>query len=206
MYRYTTPTLFHAADPFLIWKMKKTDTPSLFLSFDDGPHPQITPWVLDLLKKYNAKATFFCVGENVRKYPDVFQRILDEGHAVGNHTHNHLNGWNTRNELWLQNVKQCAEVVDTKLFRPPYGRVSPGQTISLRKQGYRIVMWSILSRDFDQQLDQMESLNAMIQESQDGSIIVFHDSLKAQKNLEYLLPRYLAYFSTENFQFAPIVL
>ncbi|MBI1222882.1 MAG: polysaccharide deacetylase family protein [Bacteroidetes bacterium] len=201
MYRYTTPGIIRAVDPFLIWKMKNEKDRTLYLTFDDGPHPTITPWVLEILKKYQAKATFFCVGENVRKYPEVYQRILNEGHQVGNHTNNHLNGWNNPNDHYYGNIETCSETVSSKLFRPPYGKITPAQAIHLRKKGFRIVMWSILSRDFQVDLNLDESLQAIIDESETGHIIVFHDSEKSQANLEYLLPRYLNHFSQEGFQF-----
>ncbi|MDX5320822.1 MAG: polysaccharide deacetylase family protein, partial [Bacteroidota bacterium] len=170
--------------------MKKEGKPSLYLTFDDGPHPEITPWVLNELKHYNAKATFFCVGDNVRKFPEIFKMILEQGHQVGNHTFNHLNGWKNKNEDYFSNIDQCSEWMDSQLFRPPYGKITPGQTLHLRKKDFQIIMWSVLSRDFEADLKQSESLEAMIRDSEDGSIILFHDSEKAWKNLEVLLPAY----------------
>lgn len=204
MYRYTTPGFIQVLDPFLIWKMKKKEQPTMYLTFDDGPHPEITPWVLDTLKQHNAKATFFCVGDNVRKFPEVYAQILADGHHTGNHTFNHLNGWNSQRGVYLSNIDQCSNLVDSKLFRPPYGKIKPAQVIKLKKENYRVIMWSVLSRDFESTLNQEESLAALLAHSGDGSIVLFHDSEKAQANLKVLLPAFLAHFSELGFQFAVI--
>ncbi len=204
MYRYTTPGFIQRMDPFLTWKMKKAEKPTLYLTFDDGPHPEITPWVLAILAEFQAKATFFCVGANVEKYPEVYRRILHEGHAVGNHTFHHLKGWEVSNEDYFNDIDACAQLVDSKLFRPPYGKITPSQALKLRRDGYKIIMWSVLSRDFEPELNQEESVNAVRQSSDNGSILVYHDSLKAEKNLREMLPQVLAHFQKQQFEFAAL--
>ncbi|HCS21998.1 MAG TPA: polysaccharide deacetylase family protein [Bacteroidetes bacterium] len=204
MYRYTTPRFIQWFDPFLIWKMKKREQPTLYLTFDDGPHPTITPWVLEILKQFNARATFFCVGDNVRKYPEVYAQILREGHSTGNHTFNHLNGWKSEKGNYYANIDSCRELVDSKLFRPPYGKIRPAQVLHLKKQKYQVIMWSILSRDFEADLDKEKSLATLKTSCRDGSILLFHDSEKAQKNLEFLLPALLDHCTSRGFQFAAI--
>lgn len=204
MYRYTTPGFIQRIDPFLTWKMKKAEKPTLYLTFDDGPHPEITPWVLAILAEFQAKATFFCVGANVEKYPEVYRRILHEGHAVGNHTFHHLKGWEVSNEDYFNDIDACAQLVDSKLFRPPYGKIAPSQALKLRRDGYKIIMWSVLSRDFEPELNQEESVNAVRQSSDNGSILVYHDSLKAEKNLREMLPKVLAHFHKQQFEFAAL--
>jgi len=191
-------------DPFLTWKMKKAEKPTLYLTFDDGPHPSITPWVLETLRAYNAKATFFCVGANVEKYPEVYQQILDEGHQVGNHTYHHLKGWEISNQEYFDDIDACANVVHSKLFRPPYGKITPSQALKLRKDGYKIVMWSVLSRDFEPELDREESMNAVQLNSDNGAILVYHDSEKAESNLREILPKVLEYFHERTFVFAAL--
>ena len=204
MYRYTTPGFIQRIDPFLTWKMKKAEKPTLYLTFDDGPHPEITPWVLAILAEFKAKATFFCVGANVEKYPEVYRRILHEGHAVGNHTFHHLKGWEVSNEDYFNDIDACAQLVDSKLFRPPYGKITPSQALKLRRDGYKIIMWSVLSRDFEPELNQEESVNAVRQNSDNGSILVYHDSLKAEKNLREMLPQVLAHFRKQQFEFTAL--
>lgn len=204
MYRYTTPGFIQRMDPFLTWKMKKAEKPTLYLTFDDGPHPTITPWVLETLRSYQAKATFFCVGANVEKYPEAYQQILAEGHQVGNHTFHHLKGWEVSNQEYFDDIDACSALIDSKLFRPPYGKITPSQALKLRKDGFKIVMWSVLSRDFEPDLDCDESLNAARQNGDDGSIFVYHDSLKSEANLRKMLPQILAYFSEREFQFATL--
>lgn len=191
MYRYTTPALFSTLDPFLEWRIKGDADKAVYLTFDDGPHPVITPWVLELLAQHEIKATFFCVGENVRKYPEVYQQIIREGHAVGNHTQHHLNGWNHPLETYLDDIAHASQYIDSKLFRPPYGRIGPLQALRLKKLGYRIMMWSLLSRDFEANLKKEAALNELVKNTESGSIIVFHDSEKAESNLRFLLPLYV---------------
>jgi peptidoglycan/xylan/chitin deacetylase (PgdA/CDA1 family) len=181
------------------WKVKTNDK-KLFFTFDDGPHPEITAWVLDELAKYQAKASFFCVGDNVVKFPETYNRIIAEGHAAGNHTFNHINGWKHDNITYFKNIEACAKHIDSRLFRPPYGKLSLSQLNHLKKS-YQIIMWDKLSRDFDPMLDIEESLNAMKKKVSTGHIFVFHDSEKAEKNLKILLPQLLMYFSELGYSF-----
>lgn len=200
----------------------------LYLSFDDGPIPEVTPWVLQQLRKFDAKATFFCIGDNIRKNPEVFQQIISEGHSIGNHTFNHLNGWKNSVQEYLQNTQKAQQFIeefqlkqkveserevesgerkvesrnsDSKLFRPPYGKIKNRQASALTRLGYKIVMWDVLSWDFDKEIKAEECYQNVIQNSKEGSIVVFHDSLKASGNLKEVLPRVLQYFSEKGFSF-----
>ena len=172
----------------------------IYLTFDDGPIPEVTPWVLEQLAAYNAKATFFMIGDNVRKYPKVYQQVIEGNHTIGNHTFNHLNGWKTRNETYFENVQKCAETIETKLFRPPYGKLKPSQAKYLRKE-YQIILWDILSGDFDKSISSERCLENVLNNAKNGSIIVFHDSLKAEKHLRFVLPKVLEHFDEKGFSF-----
>jgi len=203
MVPHKTPAILQQLMPSRLWRVV-TNEKKLFLTFDDGPIPELTDWVLDTLTQYNAKATFFCVGANVEKHPEILQRIVKEGHAIGNHTQHHLNGWQTPLDEYLQNVAACqqtfrAQHVATRLFRPPYGRLRWQQ----RKQlgDLQVVMWDVLSKDYLQTLASEEVLSESIKATQAGSIIVFHDNVKAEKNLRYALPRFIAHFQSLGFQF-----
>lgn len=175
----------------------------IYLTFDDGPIPEVTPWVLEQLAVYDAKATFFMIGDNIRKYPKIYQQVIDENHAIGNHTFNHLNGWQTDNQTYFENVQQCAKqlkAIDSNLFRPPYGKLKPSQAKYLRKQ-YQIVLWDILSGDFDQTISSEQCLDNVLRQAENGSVIVFHDSLKAEKHLRFVLPKVLEHFHAKGFKF-----
>lgn len=185
--------------PGLTWEIK-TSQKELFITFDDGPHPSITPWVLDTLDHYNAKSSFFCVGENVCRYPEIYNEIIKRGHSVGNHTHNHLNGWKVSNSEYYQNIKKAASNIESRLFRPPYGRISFSQIRKLRKE-YSIFMWSILTYDFDSHISPERCFRNSVDQTKQGSIIVFHDSEKAKTNMEYALPKFLDYFSKKGYSF-----
>jgi len=189
-----------------IWEINGSQK-SIYLSFDDGPHPVITPFVLDELKKYNALATFFCIGKNVVENPLIFNRIQEEGHAVGNHTYNHLNGWKTPQSEYLQNIAQAAEHIDSHLFRPPYGRITAKQHKALRQfnKPFKVVMWSVLSGDFDVNISPEQCCKNVLKNAESGSVIVFHDSEKAYERLRYALPVVLAYFSEKGYRFEKIV-
>jgi peptidoglycan/xylan/chitin deacetylase (PgdA/CDA1 family) len=191
--------------PNLIWDIP-TQEKKLFFTFDDGPHPIITIQVLDVLKAYNAKATFFCIGNNVVKYPEIYKRIIDEGHAVGNHTFNHLNGWKSADELYLNDINKAMEYIDSNLFRPPYGRISRFQIQQLLKPKYqmKLIMWSVLSGDFDPDISAEKCLNNVLLSTKAGSIIVFHDSEKAAEKMLYALPKVLEQFSKRGFAFEKI--
>ena len=205
IYLAKTPTFVNKLFPSYNWRISKHPK-CLYLTFDDGPIPEITPWVLDTLKDFNAKATFFCIGENVINNPNIFKRIIDEGHAVGNHTFNHLNGWQVKNSKYLENVALCNKVIQSKLMRPPYGQIRNSQAKELIKLGYKIIMWDVLSWDFSNKVSYKKCLNNVVNNVQGGSIIVFHDNLKAEKNLKYSLPKCLAQLQRLNYTFEPISL
>jgi peptidoglycan/xylan/chitin deacetylase (PgdA/CDA1 family) len=176
----------------------------IYLTFDDGPVPEITPGVLGILKERDIVATFFCVGENVKKHPDVFAQITGAGHAIGNHTFHHLNGWKTPPAEYFADVMRCEEYFKTSLFRPPYGRISPSQYFLLKKK-YRIILWSVLSGDYNQRITKEQCLQNVVTCTKPGSIIVFHDSLKAKENLFFTLPRFLDHFLKEGYRFEKLV-
>ncbi len=185
--------------PGLIWNRSRTE-PVIYLTFDDGPIPIVTPWVLETLKNFNARATFFCIGDNISKHPDIFEQVKAGGHSIGNHTYNHLRGWNTSDEDYIANTAKCNELTQSKLFRPPYGRARRSQFASLNMQ-YDIIMWDVLSGDFDQKLSPEKCLKNVIRHTRNGSVIVFHDSLKAFDRLEYTLPRALEHWKKNGFSF-----
>lgn len=185
--------------PQAIWRKEK-DINNIYLTFDDGPIPEITPWILDCLKEKKVKATFFCVGENVSKYPEIFQRILDEGHAVGNHTYNHLKGWATDDQKYFENIEKSNKLIQSNLFRPPYGRASKSQMKKLAKV-YQIIMWDVLTGDYDKKISPEQCYKNCINYSRNGSIIVFHDNIKAIDNVQFALPRSIDYLLQKGFQF-----
>jgi len=172
----------------------------LFLTFDDGPTPGITPWILSELDKYDAKATFFCIGGKVERYPELIQEILDKGHSIGNHGYLHMNGWKTGTEKYVSNVKRSANIIKSNLYRPPYGRIRPKQITELKKD-FRIIMWDVLSRDYDSKVSEEKCLQNVMNYAESGSIIVFHDNEKAEKNLKYVLPKVLEHYSENDFVF-----
>jgi peptidoglycan/xylan/chitin deacetylase (PgdA/CDA1 family) len=199
MFKHTIPSIFPLIAPNVTWKVKTSDK-VLYLTFDDGPHPTITPLVLSILDEYNAKATFFCVGENVTKYPDTFNQIIRKGHAVGNHTYNHIKGWQNTNEVYFDNIKKANEVIHSNLFRPPYGRIKPSQ-IKMLKHDYRIIMWSILTRDYDKNLNPHIALKQLNKLTKPGDVIVFHDSEKAEQNMLIILKAMLQHFHQLHYSF-----
>lgn len=176
----------------------------IYLTFDDGPTPQITDWILGLLNQYKAKASFFCVGKNVEEHPNIYQNIISEGHTIGNHTYDHLKGWKSKASDYVKSVEKASTLIDSKLFRPPYGQITPRQSNLLVKMGYRVVMWNILSRDWDQDLDEQKCADNVINNTSEGDIIVFHDSIKAESNMRYALPKVLDYFSERGYSFKRI--
>lgn len=194
--------------PNYIWRIKTNDK-KVFLTFDDGPTPEITEWVLAELNKYNAKATFFCIGENIKKYPEIFQKLISENHSIGNHTFNHLNGWKINAVQYHENVKLCQSEIEkhgflTNLFRPPYGKISLSQAKNLIKKKYKIIMWDIISYDFDKTITKEKCLENVLKNIESGSIIVFHDSKKAWQHLEFVLPKTLAFLEKEEYTFEKI--
>jgi peptidoglycan-N-acetylglucosamine deacetylase len=222
MYLIKSPLLLKWYYPSLLWNKSRTEK-VIYLTFDDGPIPNVTDFVLKTLKVFNAKATFFCIGDNIVKHPEVFERVKNDGHAIGNHTFNHLKGWKTDNETYLQNTLKCQELTQTDLFRPPYGRIKKSQIRSLElgvwssefkapsnsqpttlNSQLQIVMWDVLSGDFDTRLSPEKCYQNVIKHTENGSIIVFHDSLKAFDRLSYALPKVLAYFSEKGFTFSTL--
>jgi peptidoglycan-N-acetylglucosamine deacetylase len=199
MHKYFIKTPWLAKKMFssYIWSLPSNDN-AVYLTFDDGPHPTITPWVLDQLRLYNVKATFFCIGRNVEKYPDIFQQVLKEGHSIGNHTYHHLNGWKTNDQKYLDDVSKASQIIRSNLFRPPYGRIKNSQARkiqdAMQTNDAKIIMWDVLSADFDSLFSPENCLNNVIENVSPGSIIVFHDSEKAFINLEYVLPKTLQSF------------
>jgi peptidoglycan/xylan/chitin deacetylase (PgdA/CDA1 family) len=196
MFKYRIPSFIQKLFSSYTWKVKTKDK-LLFLTFDDGPHPEITPWVLAQLQQYQAKASFFCVADNVRKYPQTYAQILASNHAVGNHTYHHKNGWYTKVHEYLTDVALAENFIQSQLFRPPYGRIKKQQATALLKQ-YAVVMWSHLSCDYSSTLNIDESLNAM-KKVEPGSILVFHDSEKAFANLQIILPQLLQFYQQEGY-------
>lgn len=196
-----TPSLLRKIYPHYHWRVN-TNESKVYLTFDDGPIPVVTPFVLDTLKEYRAKATFFCIGDNIRKHPEVFSRIEAEGHLAANHTFNHLSGWKMADQDYFLNIAECDKYLSgsNKLFRPPYGRIRNSQGKKLRS-AYKIIMWDVLTGDFDQSMDAGKCLRRSIRLTRPGSIVVFHDSLKAEAILRKVLPAYLNHFSNLDFQF-----
>lgn len=206
MYLVKTPWWLRMLYPSFIWKIK-TSAPTIYLTFDDGPHEKATPFVLDILAQYQAKASFFCIGKNVRQHPQIYQRILAEGHAVGNHTENHLNGWETNDGDYLNNIAQAATQIKTSLFRPPYGRIKKSQASLLQSGAIaampqpEIIMWDVLSGDFDLGLRPESCFNNVLKATKSGSIVVFHDSAKAWERMSFTLPKMIEYFSKAGYDF-----
>ncbi len=212
-----TPRIIRWAFPGVLWDMKdksRNASKTIYLTFDDGPIPEVTEFVLELLDTYNAKATFFCIGDNIRKHPAIFDRIVSKGHAVGNHTMHHLKAWKNNHQEYIQNILDCQQFINTRtgsqqktvLFRPPYGQVSPGKTRILRKMGYQIVMWDVLSKDWKQDISPEKCLQNVIRNTASGSIIVFHDSIKSVDTLYAVLPKVLKHFTEEGFSFDSITI
>jgi len=242
-----TPWVFKMLFPHYVWQIK-TSEKVIYLTFDDGPTPNITDFVLNCLKTHQAKATFFCIGNNVEKHPDIFNRILADGHSVGNHTQNHLRGWESDTNVYVKNVIEAEAIIQaskwktpdfdatadqlitsvlpeidpeksiiaksspkskvihrtssiSSLFRPPYGQIKPSQGKQLLKKGYKIIMWDVISFDWEQELSEDMCLQRVISNTESGSIVVFHDSIKASKNMMYALPKVLEYFSAKGFRF-----
>ena len=198
-----TPWFIKQLYPSLLWN-KAPDGSRIFVTFDDGPIPIVTPYVLNILKKHDAKATFFCIGDNVRKHPEIFEQVKNEGHSIGNHTFNHLRGWDTADKVYLDNFLEADNVIHSNLFRPPYGRIKRSQIKLLRQErpDLQIVMWDILSRDYDKNLDPETCLRQVLKYTRPGSIVLFHDSLKAFDRLECVLPRAMEEWSRRGWEFS----
>lgn len=215
-YFIKTPYLLKKCYAKRVWDIHNEPN-SLYLTFDDGPTPGVTDWVMETLSEYGAKATFFCIGKNIEKHPELFQRIAKEGHSIGNHTNNHLNGWDTNTENYFSNLKKAEKHImcnlsqevevnfhQKKLFRPPYGKMTSKQAKEAMDIGYKIIMWDVLSADFDQDLSPEQCSKNVINNAKDGSIIIFHDSIKAEKNMKEALVQTLNFFKNKNFAFRAI--
>jgi peptidoglycan/xylan/chitin deacetylase (PgdA/CDA1 family) len=213
MYLTRSPRWLKWMYPNLVWDVPvEKDEKFLYLTFDDGPHPIATPFVLDQLKLYNAKATFFCVGRNVADHNDIYKDIIEQGHKVGNHTYDHLNGWKVKDQEYIDDIAKAAELIDSKLFRPPYGRITKFQSSVLTGKisddqsqtsnpKFQIIMWSVLAGDWDKNITAEKCYENVVMNAKPGSIIVFHDSAKALERLQYALPKALAYFAQQGYQF-----
>lgn len=202
-YPIKTPIIVQKLFSNYCWRFSSS-VKEIYLTFDDGPTPEITTYVLNELNKYKAKATFFCIGKNVKKNHAIFERIIEEGHSIGNHTHHHLNGFKTNNSFYIKNICQAAELIDSKLFRPPYGRLKLSQAKSITNLGYKIIMWDVLSADFDPKITPEKCLKNVISKTTNGSIIVMHDSYKSKDKLFYALPKILSHFSERGYVFKAI--
>jgi peptidoglycan/xylan/chitin deacetylase (PgdA/CDA1 family) len=202
MYLVKTPWWLRALYPSLTWRIKEPGK-TVYLTFDDGPHPTATNFVLDQLKQYNAKASFFCIGKNVAAHPSIYRRIIEEGHSVGNHTNNHTNGWKVKDEAYLKDIADASVLINSNLFRPPYGRIKRSQirTFKIQNSKFNIVMWDVLSGDFDTDLTGEACLGYVLYHTKPGSIIVFHDSEKAWEKMRYALPKVLAHFTQKGYLF-----
>ena len=224
-YLVKTPQFVQRIFPERVWAFSNSNN-NIYLTFDDGPIPEVTPWVLSLLKEYGAKATFFCIGDNISKHPTVFRQLISEGQSIGNHTFNHLNGWKTSTEEYIKNCGEFHEILRSflplndktnstlhsefkiqnseLLFRPPFGKITSKQADILQKKGYKIIMWNVLSADFDASISKKECLENVINNIQPGSVIVFHDSLKAEEKLRFVLPKVLEYIASKKWKCARI--
>ena len=218
MYLIKSPLLLKWYYPSLLWNKSRTEK-VIYLTFDDGPIPNVTDFVLKTLKVFNAKATFFCIGDNIVKHPDVYANVINDGHAIGNHTFNHLKGWKTNDETYIENTLKCQALTKSNLFRPPYGRIKKSQIRSLQSlvlspqsdprlktqdSRLNIIMWDVLSGDFDINLSPEKCYQNVIKHTESGSIIVFHDSLKAFDRFAYALPLVLKYFTNKGFTFSTL--
>ncbi|MFL1012443.1 polysaccharide deacetylase family protein [Flavisericum labens] len=205
-----TPQVAKKMFPNYVWDVPNNEK-IIYLTFDDGPTPEITHWTLKILKQHQAKATFFCIGNNIEKHPDIFQDIVRDGHSVGNHTYNHIKGWKNKTDDYLDEVEATQNIIDSQiensehrtrnLFRPPYGQIKPKQGKELIEKGYKIIMWDVLSFDWDKTITPKACMGNVIDKAMAGSIIVFHDSIKASKNMQYALPKVLKYFNKKGYLF-----
>lgn len=202
MYPVKTPSLIKPFAKDLLWHIDDSDN-SIFLTFDDGPTPDVTDEVLRRLNRYNAKATFFCLAKNIEMHPSLYDEIISQGHHVGNHTYDHPDGWKSNNFTYYRNVLSASRLCNSRLFRPPYGRITPGQAAALKRR-FTIVMWDVLSADFDADITPEQCLSNVVDHAVAGSIVVFHDSLKAHKKMLYALEGALDHFSKKNFQFCSL--
>ncbi|RZK42781.1 MAG: polysaccharide deacetylase family protein [Pedobacter sp.] len=211
MYLVKSPLLLKWFYSALTWNKSRSEK-IIYLTFDDGPIPNVTDFVLNTLKTFNVKATFFCIGDNIIKHPEVFERVKNEGHAIGNHTFNHLNGWETDDETYVRNILKCQDLTQTPIFRPPFGRIKKSQIRKLKAQSEKlkvkstlqIIMWDVLSADFDTKISPETCYQNVIKNSENGSIIVFHDSLKAFDRLQHSLPKTIKYLIEKGYRFGTL--
>ncbi len=194
------PKIYRMLFPGALWRKPVEGQKTVYLTFDDGPIPDITPWVLDLLDKYEIKATFFCVGDNVRKHPDIYKMVLERGHRVGNHTFNHVQGIRKFSKRYLENTRLASEYIDSELFRPPHGHMRVPQFFTLRRY-YKIVMWDVVTRDYSKLMTPEKVFENVKRYTRDGSVLVFHDSLKAEKNMKYALPQSIEWLKEQGYTF-----
>ncbi|MDE6114814.1 polysaccharide deacetylase family protein [Barnesiella sp. WM24] len=197
------PLLYRILFPEGVWRIKRKRRKIVYLTFDDGPIPEVTPWVLDMLDHYGIKATFFLVGDNVRRHPELLEEIKKRGHSWGNHTMNHLQGFKERSHIYLRNIKEADDLIDSPLYRPPHGIMRWGQA-KVIKDHFNIIMYDLVTRDYSKKLNGEQVLNNVKRFARNGSIIVFHDSLKAERNLRYALPRAIEWLKQEGYEFAPV--
>jgi peptidoglycan/xylan/chitin deacetylase (PgdA/CDA1 family) len=202
MYAVKTPALVKALYSDFIWNLNRKEN-SVYLTFDDGPHPQITLEVLNLLAEANAKGTFFCVGANIEKYPETYNRVLAEGHSVGNHTYDHMNGWKNSNAAYYRSILKCKNYTNSKLFRPPHGKITRTQAKAVKKK-FDIVMWDVLSADFDKSVPKEKCFENVVRNIKPGSIVIFHDSEKSSEKMLYTLPKVLAFIAEKNWNLKAI--
>ncbi|OIQ36593.1 MAG: hypothetical protein BM555_02445 [Crocinitomix sp. MedPE-SWsnd] len=201
---YTFPKWLQKLYPGAIWEFSHHKKKTIYLTFDDGPNPEITHYILGLLEQFNAKGTFFCLGEQVEKHPDIYQEIQDRGHTIGNHSMTHPNGWFTSKKKYLSDIEEASKLIKSKLFRPPYGKISHPQFRALKKQGYHIIFWSVVSYDFDPALRKKDLIRKMKKLTHKGAVFVFHDNPKAVPVLKNELPKLMQFWKDEGYIFEAI--
>ena len=193
------PWFYRALFPGVTWRMP-AEPKCVYLTFDDGPIPEVTPWVLDTLDRFGVKATFFMVGDNVRKHPDIYQMVVDRGHRIGNHTFNHIQGWRYWTKNYLANVAKAAEYIPSDLFRPPHGHMRIPQTLLLQRK-YRVIMWDVVTRDYSPHMTPEGVLQVVKRYTRTGSVIVFHDSLKSERNMRVAMPQAVEWLLAQGYTF-----
>lgn len=210
MYWVKTPWFLKKIFGSYTWSKSGAEK-KVYLTFDDGPIPEVTEWVMELLKEHNIKGTFFCVGENIKKHPEIAALLVKEGHCIGNHTYHHDKGWETPDDVYLESISKAQVVINElgvkelkKIVRPPYGKITPSQSDKVRGEGYEIVMWDVLSADFDPEISTKKCLRNVIRNTEHGSIVVFHDNIKSFKTLQFVLPRYIGFLKKKGYRFGTI--
>ena len=193
------PGMIKLLFPDFVWRYNSGEK-KVYLTFDDGPIPESTEWTLDMLKEKGVKASFFCVGDNVRKYPELYRKIVKEGHAVGNHTYNHIKGWGMNTQKYIENVIMASDYIDSRLFRPPYGQIKRSQAKHLLPE-YKIIMWDVLSGDYRQDISPERCFQDVLKKVRPGSIILFHNHKKSEKNMRYAVPRLIEALKMEGYEF-----